>query len=119
VLKVRHLIASVAAVLACSAGSTSSTAGFNSSLSPKAPLADERGRELQKAIQALEYPYCKITIMEATGKSRGYVTADGCSLFYNPSQGGAPRLEELLREVLAVRRENIARDPERYARPRE
>jgi len=73
---------------------------------------------LLAAIEALEYPYCNIMISEAKGADRGRVTPDGCSLFYNPSQGGPPRFEELVQEALAVRRKNIARNPEKYGRPR-
>jgi hypothetical protein len=58
-------------------------------------------------------------IIEATSEDRGRVTRDGCSLYYNPSQGGPPRFEELLQEALAVRRENIKLDPEQYGHPRE
>jgi len=71
------------------------------------------------ALDGFEYPFCNITIAEATGENRGHVTPDGCTVYYNPSQGGVLRLEELLRELLAVRRRNIVIDPERYGYPRD
>jgi hypothetical protein len=119
VFEARILALLIPILFGCSTTSTLRAVepGIPPSLQPT--HADERGRDLLGAVEALDYPYCNVMITEARGEDRGHVSEDGCSLYYNPSQGGPPRLEELLQEALSVRRQNIKRDPDRYGRPRQ
>ena len=85
-------------------------AGVTLALAARASVIDE--------IEKLHYPYCsKLTILEAPPDSRGYVTSDGCNLFYNPAKGGPDRLKELLEEALATRLRNLETKPALYGKP--